>query len=176
MRERGEKKRGRIDPGIKAKTRILIVGLALVCVLLLIGGKYFMDRHAGKPEKSNISATPTDVNQPRYLQGHQKKDFYYSLSPQNGFIVFVWEESKDEYRCGIIEGNIRWDVSQEALGDMTLRQGISLEEMKDVLSYYNLPEDRIVIEPYVNPASSYASVRNQSYEEYKEFLRSLFFR
>ena len=76
MRERGEKKAREDRSRSKAKTRILIVGLALVCVLLLIGGKYIMDRHAGKPEKSNISATPTDVNQPRYLQGHQKKDFY----------------------------------------------------------------------------------------------------
>ena len=126
-------------------------------------------KHIVKEQKSN------DENQPKSTLGAQKEEYYYSLSADNGLTVFVWENAKNDYRCGLMEGIDRTAIKPESILDMVSRQGISVDEMKEVLLYYNLPENMIAVEPCSNPMSSFSSVIEMPYEEYKAFLRGFFF-
>ena len=98
---------------------------------------------------------------------------YFAYSGEKGFTIFVWEISKDNYRCGIMEGTNRFTMDNEDLLDMGFRQGISVEEMREVLAFYNLPDDMIVVEPFYPIQSSYASEHDYLSPEYRAFLREL---
>lgn len=150
--------------GFTAKVLILLVGGLALAVSFMIGIK-----HIVKEQKSN------DENQPKSTLGAQKEEYYYSLSADNGLTVFVWENAKNDYRCGLMEGIDRTAIKPESILDMVSRQGISVDEMKEVLLYYNLPENMIAVEPCSNPVSSFSSVIEMPYEEYKAFLRGFFF-
>ena len=75
---------------------------------------------------------------------------YFNLNTEKGLEVCVCFMSKNVYTFGFLSGTNRGDTALEL---MKLK-GVNLEEMKLILSTYNVPKDDITIIPYQHPLSS----------------------
>ena len=93
---------------------------------------------------------------------------YFGLSAFKGLELYVWQMGPGSWSCGLMEGTNRNKTNEEI---WNLR-GTTVEEMKRILSTYDIPDDDIFIYPFLHPASSY---RYDIDESYREGLRSLFF-
>lgn len=87
---------------------------------------------------------------------------WFDLSTENGLTVCVWQSlDKDNnavLECGLLQGLISYDdpdrySTRERLA-MGLFGGVTPEEMKLILSTYDLEAESVSIIPWSNPASS----------------------
>ena len=76
---------------------------------------------------------------------------YFDLSTFKGLEVYVWQMAPNSYSCGIMEGTNR----EKTLEEMMNLKGASIDEMKAILSSYDIPKEDIIIIPWQNPVSSY---------------------
>ena len=76
---------------------------------------------------------------------------YFGLSTFKGLEVFVWQMAPNSYSCGIMEGTNR----EKTLEEMMNLKGASIDEMRAILSSYDIPKEDIIIIPWQNPISSY---------------------
>ncbi len=92
---------------------------------------------------------------------------YFVLNTTKGLKVYVWQMAPNSYSFGLVSGT---NKVAENEGLLVLR-GVSLEEMKLILSTYNVPREQITIKSYYNPISSYAGIFDDSYIDklYHEF-------
>jgi beta-lactamase regulating signal transducer with metallopeptidase domain len=93
---------------------------------------------------------------------------YFGLSAFKGLELYVWQLGPGVLRCGLLEGTNRNKTSEEI---RSLR-GTTPEEMKLILSTYDIPAENIAVLPFLHPVSSYVYEID---EEYREQLRELFF-
>ena len=81
----------------------------------------------------------------------EKYPEYYDLDTSKGLEVYVWQMAPGSYSFGLLPGTDREKTDQEI---WNLR-GTSAEEMKSILSGYNVEEKDVFIIPCQKPISSY---------------------
>ena len=87
------------------------------------------------------------------LQLKQKYPEYFDLGTFKGLEVYIWQTSSGEYLCGVLQGTNRNKTDEEIA--KLAENGATVEEMKVILSYYNIDKDSIIIIPVKNPSSNY---------------------
>ena len=122
---------------------------------------YRLFRLAGTLEDPSEEALDLDALREKYPE-------YFGLSAFKGLELYVWQMGPGVLRCGLMEGTNRNKTNEEI---WNLR-GVTPEEMKQILSTYDVPEENIFLYPFLHPASSY--IYNIT-EEYRGWLRELFF-
>lgn len=118
-------------------------------------------RLAGTLEDPSEEALDLDALREEYPE-------YFDLSAFKGLELYAWQMGPGVLRCGLMEGTNRNKTSEEI---WNLR-GVTVEEMKLILSTYDVPADNIFLYPFLHPASSYIYSIT---EEYRAWLRELFF-
>ncbi len=76
---------------------------------------------------------------------------YFDLSTFKGLEVYVWQMAPNSYSCGVLPGTNR----EKTLEEMLNLQGATIEEMRTILSTYDIPKENIIIIPWQNPLSSF---------------------
>ncbi len=71
---------------------------------------------------------------------------YYDLDTFKGLEVYVWETTENEYRCGVLSGTNRLKTAEEL--DGLKANGATVEEMKAILSSYEVEKENISILPF----------------------------
>ena len=78
---------------------------------------------------------------------------FYDLNAEKGLKVYVWQMAENSYYCGLLS------AKDEAYSDYDLlmmsQSGATVDEMKTILSSYDIPKSDIEVIPYQNPISSY---------------------
>ena len=81
----------------------------------------------------------------------EKYPEYFDLPTTKGLEVYVWQIVPNSYSCGVMSGTNR----EKTLEEMLNLKGASIDEMKAILSSYNIPKEDIIVIPWQNPISSY---------------------
>ena len=68
-----------------------------------------------------------------------------------GLEVYVWQMASDSYSFGVMSGTNR----EKTLEELMSLKGASLEEMRIILSTYDIAQEDVSIIPWQNPISSY---------------------
>lgn len=92
---------------------------------------------------------------------------YFGLDTTNGLEVYVSQFAENNYQCQLYSGLTAFLESKE----MNPAKTITLQEMKLILSTYDVPSEDIIVIPYYNPLSSYYYKID---ETYVENIKSLF--
>ena len=108
---------------------------------------------------------------------------YFDLDTFKGLEVYAWQMAGNSYSFGVMTGTNR----NKTLEEMMRLKGATAEEMRSILSTYDIPKENIIVIPWQNPISSYigeywireknedsASVAKRR-EEYVENLRKMLF-
>lgn len=94
---------------------------------------------------------------------------YFDLDTFKGLEVYVWPMAENSFRCGVISGTNRNKSNEELWG--LIKNSASIEQMKTILSSYNIPAEDIIIIAYSQPISSYSFIMN---DEYLQKISALF--
>ena len=119
---------------------------------------------AEKEESGDFSETAE--NEVETLR--RKYPEYFDLPAGKGLEVYVWQMSEGSYSCGLLPGTNRNKTDQE----LWSLKGTSIDEMRTILSTYDVREEDILIIPFHNPISSYFYMID---DVYNEMLRERFF-
>lgn len=92
---------------------------------------------------------------------------YFGLSTTKGLQVYVWQFAPNNFQCAVLPGRNLGYTTEELL-DL---KGVSLKEMRVILSTYKIDRESISIIPFANPLSSYMYTID---EEYKAELEEIF--
>ena len=99
----------------------------------------------------------------------EKYPQFFNISTDGGLIVYIWQMAENDYRCYL--GNRGIDMFADQ--SFAFEVGVTIAEMRAILSTYEVKNEDIVIHPVVNPLSSY------SYEidaEYQARIEELFWK
>lgn len=101
---------------------------------------------------NNIAGTDTNKLRLKYPQ-------FFDVSTDGGLTVYVWQMAENNYRCHLA------NTALEALSDNSFiyTTGATIEEMKLILSTYDIDREDITIQPITNPISSYYYVIDEAY-------------
>ena len=97
-------------------------------------------------EDSTKSETAIDIASLR-----AKYPEYFDLSTFKGLELYVWQMAEGSYSCGLMLGTNR----NKTLEELVNLKGASIEEMRAILSTYDIDENDVFIVPWQNPISSY---------------------
>ena len=78
---------------------------------------------------------------------------YFDLGTFKGLEVYIWQTSSGRYACGVLTGTNRNKTDEEIAA--LAQNGATVEEMKEILSYYDIDREDVVIIPVKNPESNY---------------------
>ena len=106
---------------------------------VLISAEFYM--------KGEIWGTPPD--EPDTLR--KKYPEYFDLPTGKGLEVYVWQLAPESYSFGLMEGTNR----EKTLEELMNMKSASAEDMKLILSSYDIDADDVIIIPWQNPVSSY---------------------
>ena len=81
----------------------------------------------------------------------EKYPEYFDLSAFKGLEVYVWQMAPNSYSCGVLPGTNR----EKTLEELWKMKGTTIEEMRAILSTYEIPKEDIIVIPWQNPISSY---------------------
>lgn len=95
-------------------------------------------------EKINLLATDVAELKEKYPE-------YFDLPTGKGLEIWVWQMGSNSYSFGVLSGTNRGTTNKEL---WSLR-GVSADQMKAILSTYDIDEDEISIIPFQHPLSSY---------------------
>lgn len=123
-----------------AEKRLTVICLAFTLVIALVAC-------------SDVSNTEEELQ--------AKFPEYFDLSTAKGLEVYVWQTAGDTYYCGVLPGTNRHKTDEEISNLET--NGATVEEMKAILSYYDIPNEDITILPYKQAASDYDYQIDDSY-------------
>ncbi len=87
----------------------------------------------------------------RLTKLRQESPEYFGLETFKGLEVYVSAIAPDVYRCYLMPGANR----NYGFEDFVHMRGVSVEDMKLILSTYDIPKDEIAYLRYDDPASSY---------------------
>lgn len=76
---------------------------------------------------------------------------YFDLTTDKGLEVYVWQMARDSYSFGVLPGTNREKTGEELWN----LKGVSADEMKIILSTYDIDGENIIIMPFQMPVSSY---------------------
>ena len=111
--------------------------LCLIMILLLFGcGKQTQISEMKNDEMNDLK---------------EKYPEYFDLSTSKGLEVYVWQIVPNSYSFGVLPGTNREKTYEELFS----LKGASPEEMRAILSSYDIDEDDVIIIPWQNPVSSY---------------------
>ena len=68
-----------------------------------------------------------------------------------GLEVYVWQIVPNSYNFGVLEGTNR----EKTLEELWNLKGATAEEMRVILSSYDIEENDVIVIPWQNPISSY---------------------
>ena len=90
----------------------------------------------------------------------EKYPEYFDVSTAKGLEVYVWQFARDSYSFGLLPGTDRektWEEIFAMAGGITKGKiyGLSLRELKAILSTYSIKQEHVVIIPWQHPLSSY---------------------
>ncbi|MBQ9891172.1 MAG: hypothetical protein IJM39_07160 [Firmicutes bacterium] len=106
---------------------------------------------ASNPGGSNNSAPDTNAGQ----QVINDEDWWKAIDTSNGLYLVVCETGENEYKCTVLPQNDKTvDEERKRVG----AKWMSEKQIKEILPWYKLSDDRIVIKPYTDPKSSYVSL------------------
>ena len=99
---------------------------------------------------------------------------YFDLDTTNGLDVYVWQLAENSYLFGLLPHTAtQRDWISSELWNL---QGTDVNEMRQILSTYNIDESDINIIPWQNPISSYYWIfsEGESLEEKQEgYIKSI---
>ena len=78
---------------------------------------------------------------------------YFDLPTENGLVVYVWQMTEESYSCALTTGPEKWN--QQELVWKLAETPVTVEEMRVILSSYNIDRSDITICPTIVPSSSY---------------------
>lgn len=81
----------------------------------------------------------------------EKYPEYFDLSTFKGLELYVWQMGPNSYSCGLMLGTNR----NKTLEELINLKGVTIAEMRAILSTYDIEEKDIIIIPWQNPVSSY---------------------
>lgn len=81
----------------------------------------------------------------------EKYPEYFDLSTYKGLELYVWQMGPNSYSCGLMLGTNR----NKTLEELINLKGVTIAEMRAILSTYDIEEKDIIIIPWQNPVSSY---------------------
>ena len=96
---------------------------------------------------------------------------YFGLPTDKGLEVWIWQLAAGSYRCGLLPGTNREKNAEDLVG---MLGGCSMDEMRTILSTYDVPEENIIVIPWRNPISSY-SWPDFDFESEAKRLRGMLF-
>ena len=83
---------------------------------------------------------------------------YYGLPTTKGLEVYLWQETEGIYKCGLLMGTNRNKTDEEIIG--LTHNGATVDQMKEILSSYNIDKNMIAIIPVQVSATSYEIVES----------------
>ncbi len=108
---------------------------------------------------TNTNATKPSDDEIQYdgpVQLHplyEKYPEYFNLDTMKGLEIYVWQMAGNLYHSGVLSGTNRMKTQEEIQNLMG--NGATIEEMKDILSAYEIEKESVIIYPVHNPVSSY---------------------
>ncbi|MBO7404970.1 MAG: hypothetical protein J6V24_08415 [Clostridia bacterium] len=78
---------------------------------------------------------------------------YFDLSTFKGLEVYVWSMAEGSYSCGILPGTNR-NKTQKEIWELGLHS-VSVDEMKEILASYDIPDEEVFLFACHQPISSY---------------------
>lgn len=134
------------EKGVFCMKNLIALVLIMVCIFGLTG--------CNKSQTNDGETIDIVKLQEKYPQ-------FFNISTDGGFIVYIWQESKDDYRCYLVNKNL------EAVIDRTFEfeVGATIAEMRAILSTYEVGKEDIEIKPIINPLSSYNYEIDDAYRE-----------
>lgn len=81
----------------------------------------------------------------------EKYPDYFGLQTSKGLEVYVWQMAPESYSFGVLPGTNR----EKTLEELWNMKGANADEMRAILSTYDIDESEIIIIPWQNPISSY---------------------
>lgn len=114
-----------------------------------------------------ISGNVVLVNDAALSRAREKYPQFFNVDTSAGLIVDVWQMRAGDCRCYLTSAAL------DAVSDNSFAYdvGVSIPEMRAILSTYDIPEKDITIRAAQNPLSSYAYTID---EQYKAQLQLLF--
>ncbi len=100
------------------------------------------------PEENRIAEPDPTISVDELKEKYPE---YFDLSTFKGLEVYVWQMAPDSYSCGVMMGTNR-NKTPEELMDL---KGAGIDEMKAILSTYDIPKENISVIPWQNPVSSF---------------------
>ncbi len=95
---------------------------------------------------------------------------FFGVSTDGGLTVYVWQTDAKTYKCHLA------NTSMEAISDnsfaYTVKDSATIEEMKVILSSYDIDKSEITIQPVINPLSSYYY---EITDAYRAKIQAMFF-
>lgn len=81
---------------------------------------------------------------------------YYNLDTFKGIEVYMWQTEEGEYRCGALYGTNRGKTFEEISN--LAKNSATIEEMRIILTSYDIPTEDISIFPIIITSSNYEFV------------------
>ncbi|MDD6800813.1 MAG: M56 family metallopeptidase [Firmicutes bacterium] len=135
-------------------------------------------------EDGCIKIVPAETNSPEQTQQQLMNKYpeYFGLDASNGLDVYVWQFAENSYSFGLLPHT---EVQRYWLSaELWNLRGTNADEMRRILSAYNIDESDIHIIPWQHPLSSYLvdfqivdGVENQEEktQRYIESVRNMLF-
>lgn len=116
--------------------------------------------------ENSALAYGTTAEQLEYLR--EEYSDYFGLDISNGLELYISEFAEGLYKCELFSVS-DYNFAHSAL-DINTENGATLEEMKIILSSYDISSDKLYVLPYRNPLSSYYYAIDDAYIEKLKLL------
>ena len=140
---------------------------------ILDGQKYIekLEANCLKAAKEYFSSSNIGGADPVRLSVSALRKIYpqfFNVSTDGGLTVYVWQMDENNYKCHLA------NTSMEAISDNSFAYSVwaTIEEMKVILSSYDIDKNDITIQPVINPLSSYYY---EITDVYKSKIKAMFF-
>ena len=107
--------------------------------------------------------------EPDVFKLQEKYPQLFNVSTDGGLTVYVWQMSEDRYSCYLV------NTAEEALSDNSFAYdiGTTINEMRAILTTYDIDKKDIIVQPINNSLSSYYYEIN---DEYRTTVKELFWK
>ena len=142
---------------IRIRIVIFFVLFIALIVVVIFGVYYALNSHKGDtPALSAEAVRDIDTLKAEYPQ-------YFDLGDFKGLELYVWQTGEKVYRCGLMPGTNR-NKTEEEISELGLvNHSVSIDEMKLILSTYDIPDEDVFVIACSMPHSSYYYVIDDEY-------------
>ena len=108
----------------------------------------FKMKEISKTSSAELENNNASVN---LSQLKEKYPQFFNVLTDGGLTVYIWQMSANNYSCYLA------NTSMEAISDNSFAYdvGVSIAEMRTILTTYDIDQKDITIQPVINPLSSY---------------------